>query len=124
MNSKNYILKPEMMPYHGIKITKDTKLKFKNNKVKQEIKDLKLKSIYVYENVKYKSTNILEMNLEEGEILLLEEENRGYFLPQDVGICTIDEAIEDLKTLKTVLEGEENDLIRNEEKSVKIDRRN
>lgn len=124
MKSNNYVLKPELMPYKGIVITKDTELKFKNDKVEQEIKDLKLKSVYVYENAKYTNTSILELNLEEGEILLLEEENRGYFLPQDIGICTINEAIEDLKTLKIALEGEKDDIIRNEKESIKNDRRN
>lgn len=120
----NYVLKPDLRPFKGVKITKDTKLTFKNDMVEQEIKDLKLKSTYIYKNEKYTSTNLLELNLEEGEILLLEEENRGYFLPQD-GICTIDEAIEDYKTLKVALEGEvKDDSTRNEKESIKTDRGN
>ena len=119
----NYVLKPDLRPFKGVKVTKDTVLTFENGRVKQEIKNLKLKSTYIYENEKYKSTNLLELNLEEGEVLLLEEENRGYFLPQD-GICTIEEAIIDYKTLNEVLEGEnKDDSLRDEKENIKTNRR-
>ena len=104
----SYVLKPDLRPFKGIKVTHDTNLIFENDVVKQEIKNLKLVSTYVFKTDKYTSTNFLELSLDEGEFLLLEEENRGYFLPQD-GICTIDEAIEDYKTLKNVLEGDSKD---------------
>lgn len=104
---KYYVLRPDLTPYQGIKVTKKTHLNFENDKVKQTIKDLKLESEYVIQNAKFKSTNFLELNLEEGDILLLEEENRGYFLPQEP-IGTIEEAITDYKALKSALKGDKN----------------
>ena len=105
---ESYVLKPDIRPYKGLKVTKETKLEFKNDRVDQKVENLKLTSKYIFENEKFKSTNLLELNLEEGEVLLLEEENRGYFLPQD-GYSTIDEAIGDYETLKNALEGENKD---------------
>lgn len=50
----------------------------------------------------------MEINLEEGEVLLLEEEGRGYFLPADsTPVEEIDEAINDYKSLKEALTGKE-----------------
>lgn len=119
-NKKYYVAKPDLTPYEGVKVTKDLNLTFENEKVKQEIKNLKLNSTFIYENEKYKTTNILEINLEEGEILLLEEENRGYFLPMDIGVEPIERAIEDYEALNLALRGDgnnENDTTRNEETS-------
>ena len=57
---------------------------------------------------RYKTTSIVEINLEEGEVLLLEEEGRGYFLPADsTPVEEIDEAINDYKSLKEALTGKE-----------------
>lgn len=112
-----YVMKPDLTPYDGVKVTKDTCLTFENGKVKQEIKNLKLKSISNYKNEKYSTKSELIVNLEEGEILLLEQENRGYFLPLDVGICTINEAIGDYEALNLALRGDKNDTNRNEEES-------
>ena len=50
----------------------------------------------------------MEINLKEGEVLLLEEEGRGYFLPADsTPVEEIDEAINDYKSLKEALTGKE-----------------
>ena len=106
MNKKNYyMVRPELMPYKGVKVTKNLKLTFKNEKVEQKIENLELVSKYTVKTPKYTSENILHMKLEEGEILLLEEENRGYFLPLDTPVGTVDTCIEDLKALKLALEG-------------------
>lgn len=101
-----YVMNPDLTPYEGVKVTKETELTFENEKVKQTIKDLKLVSEYTYANEKYSSKNILEMNLEEGEVLLFEGEDRGYFLPLDVGICTVKDAIEQYEALALSLDGE------------------
>ena len=106
MNKENYyMVRPELIPYKGVTVTKDLKLKFKNDKVEQTIENLELISKYTFKTTKYTSENILKMKLEEGEILLLEEENRGYFLPLDTPVGTVDVCIEDLKALKLALEG-------------------
>lgn len=100
-----YVFKPDLTPYEGVKVNRDTKIKFENEKVIQEIKDLKLTSKYTFKTEKFTTVNILEMNLEEGEILLFEGENRGWFLPKDIGICQIDEAIEEYNILQDALNG-------------------
>ena len=54
--------------------------------------------------------------LKEGDILLFERENRGYFLPID-SIGTVDTAIKDLQALALALDGDENDTNRDEKTS-------
>lgn len=106
MNKEEYyMVRPELMPYKGVKVTKNLKLNFKNDKVEQKVENLELVSKYKIKTKKYTSENILRMKLEEGEILLLEEENRGYFLPLNTPIGTVDMCVEDLKALKLALEG-------------------
>ena len=55
-----YVAKPDLTPYEGIKVTKDTNLTFENENVKQEIKDLKLKSTSIFETEKsdYEALNL------------------------------------------------------------------
>lgn len=113
-----YVIRPDLTPYDGIKVTKDTVIDYENENVKQTIKDLKMISIYTVRTEKYTSTNTLEINLEDGEILLFENENRGYFLPKDVPICSIKTAIGDYESLALALDGEENDTKRNEDKNI------
>ena len=100
-----FMVRPELKAYEGVVVTKDLKLEFKNDKVEQKIENLHLVSKYVFKTNKYTTENILRMNLEEGEILLLEEENRGYFLPLDTPVGSIDTCIEDLSALKLAMEG-------------------
>lgn len=86
--------------FEGIVVRKDTELTFKNHKVEQEIKNLKLYSKTTVIGENFKSITNLEMDLNEGEILLLEEENRGYFLARNLVIGTVDQAIEEYKFIK------------------------
>lgn len=86
--------------FEGIKVTKETKLEFKNDKVEQKIENLKLYSKTTIKGENFKSITDLEMDLQEGEILLLEEENRGFFLARNIVIGTVDEAIDEYKFLK------------------------
>lgn len=86
--------------FEGIAVKKDTKLTFKNDKVEQKIENLKLYSKTTIIGENFKSITDLEMDLKEGEILLLEEENRGYFLARNLVIGTVDQAIEEYKFIK------------------------
>lgn len=76
-------------PYYGLRITKDTKIKFNNQFVKQKIEDLKLYTTRIVKTPEFISKTIIEINLNEGDIVLLEEENRGFFLPRDIRFGTI-----------------------------------
>ena len=39
---KYYVLRPDLTPYEGMIVNKDSKLKFKNEKVEQKLENLKL----------------------------------------------------------------------------------
>ena len=111
-----YVLRPDLTPYEGIKVTKDTKLEFSNDKVKQKVENLELIVESKIEDKKYVSETKMTIFLKEGDILLFERENRGYFLPID-SIGTVDTAIKDLQALALALDGDENDTNRDEKTS-------
>ena len=95
---RKFIMKPDITFYEGIKIDKETKLEFENEYVKQSINNLVLKTNKKEKTDKYESVFDLTINLDEGEILLFEEE-RGYFLPS-LPMSTVKDAIEDLEAIK------------------------
>lgn len=95
-----YLPIPELKCYYGIKVTKKTEIEFENEFVKQKIKDLKLISTHVCIGPNFKSITELELQLKQGDILLLEEENRGYFLPKDVRVGSIENVIEECNFMK------------------------
>ena len=122
MNKKYYVEKPQLLPYEGMVVDKSTNFKYDNGKVHQTLKDLKFISIYTIKSDKYKTTTKVEIKLNEGEILLLEGENRGWILPaEQTPISSIDEAINDYKVLKEALLGDgNNDIEGNEIKNTII----
>lgn len=95
---RKFIFKPDITLYEGIEVFKDTRLSYKNENVKQELKDLTLKTKMTEKKDNYTSKTDLVIHLEEGDILLYEEE-RGYFLPC-MPMSTIQEAIDDLEVIK------------------------
>ena len=95
---RKFIFKPDITLYEGIQVYKDTELTYKNENVKQEIKDLTLKTKMKEKKDNYTSKTDLTIYLNEGEILLYEEE-RGYFLPC-MPMSTIQEGIDDLEAIK------------------------
>lgn len=95
---RKFIMKPDITFYEGIKIDKETKLEFENEYVKQSINNLVLKTNKKEKTDKYESVFDLTINLDDGEILLFEEE-RGYFLPS-LPMSTVKDAIEDLEAIK------------------------
>lgn len=100
MSKKVYVIIPNADVYYGITVDKKTKVSFENKYVKQKIENLKLYSIVTKETDEFKSVTNLELNLKEGDILLLEEDGRGYFLPVNAKLGTIDEAIEEYQFIK------------------------
>lgn len=95
-----YVPIPKPDVYFGIKVSKDTKIEFKNDFVNQRIDNLVLYTDYTIENEKFKSEIKNELKLEDGDLLLLEEDNRGYFKPQEIKFGSIDEAIEEMNFIK------------------------
>lgn len=96
-----FIRKPSIDMLCGIRVTKDTNLEYKNENVKQTIKDLVLHSVTKIEGEGYKSTYETEIQLNEGDVLIFEEEGRGYIKPVE-DFVTVAEAIEELTDIKDI----------------------
>lgn len=94
-----FIRKPSIDLYPGIRVNKDTEFEYKNENVKQSLKDLVLRSVTKVKGEGYKSKYDTTIYLKEGDILLYEEEGRGYIKPVE-DFVTIHEAIEDLTNIK------------------------
>jgi hypothetical protein len=95
----NFIRKPSIDLYPGIRVDKNTKLEFKNECTEQTIEDLVLHSVTHVKGEGYESTYDTTINLEEGDILLYEENGRGYIKPVE-DFVAIEEAITDLECIK------------------------
>ncbi len=95
----NFISKPSIDLYPGIRVDKDTVLEYKNDNVKQTLKDLVFHSITKVKGDGFKSKYDTTIYLNEGDILIFEEEGRGYIKPVEQFV-TIDEAIEELTNIK------------------------
>jgi hypothetical protein len=93
------IRKPNIDMQVGVKVFKDTVLTYENEYVKQEIKDLVLHSITTVKGNDFESTYDTRINLKEGDVLVFEEDNRGYIKPVEE-FMTITEAIEELTNIK------------------------
>ena len=96
---QNFIRKPSIDLMPGIRVTKDTNIEFANKNVKQTVCNLKLCTISEISGENYESKCVTTIHLEEGDILLLEEDGRGYIKPVE-GFVTIEEAIDDLSNIK------------------------
>lgn len=93
--------KPDITLYQAFKVTKDTNITYKNKNVKQTIKDLKLHSITTIKGDSYKSKYDTTIDLKEGDIIVFEDEERGYIKPAE-DMTTVSEAIEELKCIEEV----------------------
>lgn len=96
---QKFISKPSIDMYGGIKVDKDTKLEYKNDNVDQTLENLVFKSITKVKGEGYESEYHTTIHLSEGDVLILEEEGRGYIKPVEEFV-TIEEAIEELEHIK------------------------
>lgn len=96
---QNFIQKPSIDLYPGIRVTKDTVLEYKNENVKQTVKDLVLHSVAKITGNGFKSKHDTTIQLEDGDILIFENEGRGYIKPVEQFV-TIVEAITELEHIK------------------------
>ena len=94
-----FIRKPSVDLYPGIKVDKDTVLEYKNESVCQTVKDLELHSTTIMKGVGYESVLRSVIQLQEGDVLVFEEEGRGYVKPVE-SFVTVAEAIEELSCIK------------------------
>ena len=96
-----FVRKPSIDLYPGLKVDKDTVLEYKNENVEQRLENL---TLYTKAKVKgngYESVCETTIWLQEGDVLLLEEDSRGYIKPVD-SFVTAEEAIEDFRCIANV----------------------
>lgn len=98
---EKFISKPSIDMYGGIRVDKDTTLEYKNDNVEQTLKDLVFISKTTVKGVDYESVYNTTIKLKEGDILIFEEEGRGYIKPVE-NFVTVEEAIEELNCIKEV----------------------
>lgn len=102
MKHELFVEQPDISLKKGIKITKEIKLTYKNEKVEQELKDLKLETYIEDEGTNginsYTSKSYIKINLNEGDVLLFDE-NRGYYMPT-YPVESIEDAISDIESLR------------------------
>ena len=94
-----FIKKPSIDLYPGIRVDKDTVLEYKNDSVKQTVKNLVMHSVIKVKGDGYKSKYDTTIELKEGDILIFEESGRGYVKPVE-GFVKVQEAIEELANIK------------------------
>ena len=95
----NYIIRPRIDLYPGIRVEKDTVLEYKSERVEQKLENLVFHSVTKVNGDNFESVYDTVIHLEEGDILVFEEEGRGYIRPVEA-FCTIEEAIEELTNIK------------------------
>ena len=96
---EKFILKPSIDMYEGIRVDKDTVIDYKNENVKQTLKNLVFRSITKVEGEGYVSQYKTTIKLKEGDILIFEGEGRGYIKPVE-HLMTVQEAIDELDCIK------------------------
>lgn len=96
---QNFIRKPSIDLFPGIRVAKDTVLSYKNENVEQSLENLVFRSVTKVKGEGYESTYNTTIHLTEGDVLLFEEKGRGYIKPVD-GFVTIAEAVDDLTNIK------------------------
>lgn len=96
-----FVRKPSIDLYPGVKVDKDTVLEYKNENVEQKLENLVFHTVTKVKGECFESTYDTTIWLEEGDVLVFEEEGRGYIKPVD-SFVTIQEAMEDYANIKDV----------------------
>lgn len=98
---KVYIKSVDTTIYKGIEVNKDSKLEWKreDGKKHQVLENFEFIQEEKIEKEQYSQEIKTTIHLKEGDIVLFEDEERGYVVPVDKFV-TIGEAIEDLDCIK------------------------
>lgn len=94
----NFVRKPSIDLYPGIRVDKNTDFEYTNENVHQTVKNLVLHSVTKVRGDGFASTMDTTIQLQEGDILIFEEDGRGYIKPVE-GFVEVREAIEDLTNI-------------------------
>lgn len=97
---QKFIFKPSVELIPGIKVSKDTEFVYEREGIKQTLKDLVFRSVTAKKGDGYESTIDTTIQLEDGDILVFEDEGRGYIKPLGNTVVTIDEGIDTLMCIK------------------------
>ncbi len=104
MTHELFVEQPVLDLKEGVKVTAETEIHYKNDKVEQTLQNLVLETILDEEGSNgfntYKSKSYLRINLNAGDILLFDEQ-RGYYMPS-YPVTTIDDAISDISSLADI----------------------
>jgi len=104
MKHELFVEQPNIGLKEGIKVSKGTELTYKTENVTQMLQDLVLETILCEEGSNgvnsYKSRSVVTINLNDGDILLFNEQ-RGYYLPP-YPVESIDDAISDINSLNEI----------------------
>ena len=95
----NFIRKPSIDLFPGVRVDKDTVLEYKNDHVDQTLEKLVFRSVTKVKGENFESIYTTFINLKEGDILVFEDGGRGYIKPVE-DFVTIEEAIEELTNIK------------------------
>ena len=101
MEFLKFIRKPSIDMYAGIKVTKETAFEYKNENVNQTLKDLVFHSVTKVKGENFESVYDTTIQLKEGDVLVFEEEGRGYIKPVEE-MMTVSEVVEELKCIEDV----------------------
>lgn len=104
MKHELFVEQPVINLKEGIRVTEETELSYKNEKVEQVLKHMVLETILDDAGTNgvntFKSKSYLSINLNPGDILLFNEE-RGYYMPP-YPVVSIDDAISDITALSDI----------------------
>lgn len=96
---QKFIRKPSIDMFVGVIVDENTTLEFKNENVEQSLKDLVLHSVTKVKGENYESTYDTTIELCKGDVLLFEDEGRGYIKPVE-DFVTVAEAVEELDYIR------------------------
>lgn len=102
MEFQRFIRKPDIDMLAGIKVTKETVLDYSNENVQQTLNDLVFHSVTKVKGENFESVYDTTITLAEGDVLIFEEEGRGYIKPVE-NFVTVKEAIEELENIKDLV---------------------
>jgi hypothetical protein len=99
MEYQRFIKKPcvDLMP--GIRVTKETKVEYSHGNIEQTIINLELRTVARIKGDGFESVSDTTVYLNEGDVLIFEDEGRGYIKPLEECMSVAD-AIKELECIK------------------------
>lgn len=93
---EKFIVKPVIDVYPGITVKKDTALEYVGKNVIQKLENLELTTVMKVQGKGYDATYEITVHLEDGDVLILQDEEKGWIKPT-VEMVSPSQAAEDLR---------------------------